>query len=48
VIEDAGAGVEAALNAGMRVVGVGPAQYDTRAHYCVPNLENADVDMILG
>lgn len=30
VVEDALAGVEAAINAGMRVVGVGPAEHDPR------------------
>ena len=48
VVEDAAAGVEAALNAGMRVVGVGSARHDERAHYRVPDLSAADVDMILG
>ncbi|MEQ8317034.1 MAG: beta-phosphoglucomutase [Phycisphaerales bacterium] len=32
VVEDAPAGVEAAINAGMRVVGVGPAEHDPRVN----------------
>ena len=47
VIEDAVAGIEAALNAGMRAVGMGAAQHDKRAHYCIPNLEYADIKYIL-
>lgn len=47
VIEDAGAGVEAALSAGMRVVGMGSARHDERAHYRVLDLAHADVDILL-
>lgn len=47
VVEDAGAGVEAALNAGMRVTGVGTAQYDSRVHYRANGLAHAEVDRLL-
>lgn len=38
VVEDAPAGVEAANNAGMAVVGVGPVQHDSRVTLGVPSL----------
>lgn len=38
VVEDAPAGVEAAINAGMRVVGVGPVQRDPRVALGAPSL----------
>lgn len=38
VVEDAGAGVEAALAAGMRVIGIGPAARVGRAHLVVSEL----------
>ena len=47
VIEDAAAGVEAAINAGMKVVGVGSAKDDPRAHYRVSDLAHADIDVIV-
>lgn len=40
VFEDAEAGVEAAINAGMRVVGIGNPQVLKRANLVVPNLKN--------
>ena len=47
VIEDAVAGVEAARSAGMKVVAVGSASKDPRAHYRIPDLAHADVDEII-
>ena len=47
VVEDAAAGVEAALNAGMRVAGVGAARYDSRVHYCAKDLAHVNVDRLL-
>jgi beta-phosphoglucomutase len=40
VFEDAEAGVEAAINAGMRVVGIGNPQILRRANLVVPDLKN--------
>ncbi len=40
VVEDAPAGVQAALNAGMAVVGVGPVRHDPRVHLGAPSLEH--------
>jgi len=40
VFEDAEAGVEAAINAGMRVVGIGNPQVLRRANLVVPDLKN--------
>ena len=48
VIEDAVAGVEAARSAGMKVVAVGSASEDPRAHYRITDLAHADVDEIIG
>ena len=39
VVEDAGAGVEAALAAGMRAIGLGPAERVGKAHVVLPSLE---------
>jgi len=47
VIEDAVAGVEAALNAGMKVVAVGSAIEDERANYRIVDLAHADADEII-
>ena len=47
VIEDAEAGVEAALNANMKVVGVGAAQSDARANLQVNDLSKLNVKDIL-
>jgi beta-phosphoglucomutase len=44
VFEDAGAGVEAALRAGMRVVGLGPVERVRRADRVLPDLSQARVD----
>jgi len=41
VVEDAPAGVEAAINAGMRVVGVGPVAHDPRVALGLPSLHDA-------
>lgn len=38
VVEDAEAGVGAALAAGMKVLAVGTASHDVRAHKCAPDL----------
>ncbi len=40
VFEDAQAGIEAALNAGMRCVGIGKPEILSKATYVTPNLEN--------
>lgn len=48
VVEDADAGVEAALNGGMRVLGVGSACRNPRATFQADNLEKADLNSILG
>jgi beta-phosphoglucomutase len=40
VVEDAGAGVEGALVAGMRAVGLGPVERVGKAHVVLPSLEN--------
>ena len=47
VVEDAVAGVEAAIKAGMYVVGVGSARHDERAHYKIPDLAHTDIDKLL-
>jgi beta-phosphoglucomutase len=39
VVEDAGAGVEAALAAGMQVIGLGPVERVGNAHIVLPSLE---------
>jgi kojibiose phosphorylase len=39
VVEDAGSGVEAALAAGMRAVGLGPVERVGKAHVVLPSLE---------
>jgi kojibiose phosphorylase len=39
VFEDAEAGITASLEAGMRVVGIGPAERVGAAHVVVPDLE---------
>jgi len=47
VVEDARAGVEAALAAGMRVVGVGEVEVE-RAHLVVGSLTEVDAGMLIG
>ncbi|ARV60523.1 beta-phosphoglucomutase [Nostocales cyanobacterium HT-58-2] len=44
VVEDAGAGVEAALAARMRVVGLGPVERVGKAHVVLPNLDGVRWD----
>lgn len=48
VVEDADAGVEAALNGGMRALGVGSASVNPRATYTAATLADADMEQILG
>ena len=47
VVEDADAGVEAALNGGMRVLGVGSASANPKAAFTAASLADADFDEIL-
>jgi beta-phosphoglucomutase len=47
VVEDAGAGVEGALAAGMWAVGLGPAQRVGQAHIVLPSLEGVFWDELL-
>jgi kojibiose phosphorylase len=47
VVEDAGSGVEAALAAGMRVVGLGPKERVGRAHRVEPALTAVGADELL-
>jgi beta-phosphoglucomutase len=47
VFEDAEAGIDAALAAGMYAVGLGPANRVGKAHLVLPSLENASVDQVL-
>lgn len=48
VVEDAEAGVEAALQGGMITVGIGPKERVGKAHYCYPTTAEIDVNEILG
>jgi len=48
VVEDAASGVEAARAAGMRVVGLGPAERVGRAHRVAPTLADLNVDGLIG
>lgn len=48
VIEDAEAGVEAALAAGMLAVGIGPPERVGRAHFVYPSLADLRLEEILG
>jgi len=48
VVEDAKAGVEAALNAGMKCLGVGDAAKDERAQLTAPDLSAVTVEELLG
>jgi beta-phosphoglucomutase len=48
VVEDADAGVEAALAGGMRVLGVGSAMNNLSATYRAETLEKADIASIAG
>lgn len=47
VVEDADAGVQAALAGGMRVLGVGSASVNPTATFTAENLETADLESIL-
>ena len=47
VVEDADAGVQAALAGGMRVLGVGSASTNPEATFTAANLEDTDFDTIL-
>ncbi len=47
VVEDAAAGIEAALAAGMRAMGVGYASRDERAHLRAPGMESVTVGEML-
>jgi kojibiose phosphorylase len=46
VVEDAGAGVEAALAAGMWAVGLGPSERVGEAHVVLPSLENVHWELL--
>lgn len=46
-VEDAASGIEAALAAGMRVVGVGPRERVARAHQVVPALTEITVEALI-
>jgi beta-phosphoglucomutase len=46
VFEDAVAGVEAALNAGMICVGIGSAEILNKAHYVVPGLAQMNIEKL--
>ena len=48
VIEDAAAGVEGALAAGMIAIGLGPAERVGQAHFVFPSLAEVELGMILG
>lgn len=47
VVEDAEAGIEAALAAGMKAVGVGSAALYPKAQIKVANLVNIDIQKVL-
>lgn len=47
VFEDAVAGIEAALNAQMRVIGIGSAEILQRAHLVVEDLNNQTLDQLV-
>jgi beta-phosphoglucomutase-like phosphatase (HAD superfamily) len=47
VLEDARSGVDAALAAGMRAVGVGPAERVGHAHLRYDSVADVDLDEIL-
>lgn len=47
VIEDAAAGVEGALAAGMITIGLGPAERVGKAHFIFPSLAEVQLDAIL-
>lgn len=47
VVEDAEAGVSAALNGNMKALAVGAAQHNTRAHLRAPDLASMTVDQML-
>lgn len=47
VVEDAIAGIEAALNAKMRVLAIGGARFDSRAHFRAKDLASANLETLL-
>ncbi|ODS32829.1 MAG: beta-phosphoglucomutase [Candidatus Scalindua rubra] len=47
VVEDAGAGVEAGITSGMRVLAVGSAKDDKRAHISAKDMDSITVDEML-
>ena len=47
VVEDAEKGVEAALTAGMRVVGIGPRERVGKAHLVVDAIADLTADQLL-
>lgn len=47
VVEDAPAGVEAAINAGVMVVGVGPVRHDPRVHLGAASLASVTADDLI-
>ena len=47
VFEDAEAGIDAALAAGMYAVGLGPANRVGKAHLVLPSLDGAQVDVVI-
>ncbi len=48
VVEDAVAGVEAGINAGMKVLAVGSASEEKRAHFCAENVDSITIEDLLG
>jgi beta-phosphoglucomutase len=46
VFEDAAAGIEAALNAGMLSIGVGSEKMLSKAHFVVPGLDKIDLEKL--
>jgi len=46
VFEDAAAGVEAALNAGMMCIGIGSEKILSKAHYVVPGLNEMSLQKL--
>ena len=47
VFEDAVAGVQAALNAGMQCVGIGEPSVLNQAHWVIPNFQNTSLDDLI-
>jgi len=46
VVEDAESGVEAALAAGMKAIGIGPAERVGKAHYICSSIADIDIDSV--